>query len=375
MKRIIGIEEYKGKCERLLGFKKLVRYGIRTPCPIKIITHDAFEEYRKKGMTGKLRAEITASLKEIKSRNPEKGVIARRGYHVPGMQSPPGPRSSIIENPETIVQEIKKIFNFALAKKYDVEGSEITAFMHPFINPTLPMAGGNVTIPITGNILVEAIYGNDEGVLTLPHDSYWVDLSRLEITRKEILRKTKYMRFLDEKKYGIADLPEDLRARQVLDDEIILGLAKQAKKLARKYRGCRLEFDIIEDEIYFTECSAINDTAKTALTDYANSVTGIVTKVNSKKDLEKIKSASIICIGRDVEKNELMDIVTILPKKISPEAVVLFPGGITSHPSIILRECGVKVVHTAEEFIHGERIRIGLDGNKNLISRIGGKNE
>jgi len=47
-KYIYDLKDYKSKSERILGFKKPAQVGLKTPDPLKVITHIAFEEYKKK---------------------------------------------------------------------------------------------------------------------------------------------------------------------------------------------------------------------------------------------------------------------------------------------------------------------------------------
>lgn len=49
MKFVTDLHEYKAKSERVEGFKILKKVGLRIPWPIKVITHEAFEEYKKNG--------------------------------------------------------------------------------------------------------------------------------------------------------------------------------------------------------------------------------------------------------------------------------------------------------------------------------------
>jgi hypothetical protein len=350
------LEEYNGKNERISGFKKMQNTGLKIPFPLKILTNEMFLSYKKDQLNDSLKLLIETVFNEIKSANPNKGIAIRRAYFVPGFEYPPGPRSASVETVDVAIEEVKKIFDFAIQNKLDKQDSEIEVFMHPFINPEPPMIGGSITPHRNeGNeIIIESIYGNDEGVQSFPHDSYIVDYSKKEIIEKVIQNKSKCLKIM-KGSYEVFEISENLRNKQILNDELIISLSNEFEKVSTLVGQCRLEFAIIEEGVYFTECIPF-------LVKTQQKIPHEVYRVKNVQDIEKLKSGDIVYIDPQIIRERRMDLITSLAFKLPQGTVILYPGSTTTaHSAIILRESGHKVIFVGQrEFQTGEKMDADL---------------
>ncbi|MCD6215980.1 MAG: hypothetical protein J7J92_02810 [Candidatus Aenigmarchaeota archaeon] len=356
MKFIIDISNYNGKNERITGFKKMHDASLNIPTPIKILTHEGFLYFKKYGMKEELKNEIKDVFKEIKTKNPKKGVAVRRAYFVPGLENPPGPRSSAVEDLKTAIENVKKILKFAIENKFDKKGSEIEVFFHPFINPKIPSSGGCVT-PNENYILIEAIYGNDESVQSFPHDKYKIDIEKKEILNKKVEKKEKTLSATGTE-YREVDIPKKLQTKQVLTDEQIIKIAEMWKKLSLLFGPHRLEFDIIDNKIFFIECTAFK--SEKLEKKYRKMTKGYIKRIKTDSDINNIRGCKIIFIDPEVIRKRKMGILTKLACTLPKNTTILFPGSATTaHASIIFREMGHNLIYTGNRvFKDGEKVRI-----------------
>ncbi|MBU0975195.1 MAG: PEP/pyruvate-binding domain-containing protein [Patescibacteria group bacterium] len=364
---VIDLKDYKNSLNyRINGFLNLNKVGVSYPSPVKIVTHNAFKKYKKnRSFDKKTLSKLKEGFEEITNIHKDKGIIARRAYIVPGIKNPPGPHSSKITKYSQLVSEIKSIFDFAIDNKFDRKGAEITAFFHPLINPVFPLVGGCIT-PSKDNpeeVVIEAIYGMDEGVQAFPHDNYAVNIKRDNIVGKYILRKTKCLQFTDNFKVKTIEIPEEYRNSQVISDLKILIIAKDFEKIINLYGPSRVEFDIIEDKHYFIECTPFT-IEKSKNKDLDSS--GKILAVKKISDIEKTTTnGKIIFIDHKVIEKREWDILTTLAYNLSPNSIVLFPGTVTTaHAATIFREKGHILVYVRNQtFNSGELVRIRLKGN------------
>ena len=355
-KFISNLEDYNGRVPRIEGFKKLKEAGLPFPEPVVVVNPHAFNEYRRKGITKRLQKEIEAAFFEIRNKNPRKGIFAGRAYFVPGLESPPGPRTSSIKEPTILIKEIQKIFDFAIKNKFDKKGAEISAFLHPFINPKVPLGGGCVTgegYDGKKGILIEAIYGNDEGVQTFPHDDYLVDPEKNRFIQKVIHYKAKCLSATSQLEYKTVTVPRKLRNAQVLADEIILKIARHYRKMSKIYRPHRLEFNALKGGVFFTEATPYT---KKESTESVLQFSGKVVRVKTLEDINKIKQTNrIVFVDPQVIKSRNMDLLTCLACNLPDKKVILYPGTTsTAHASIIFREMGHTVVYVGHETYHDD---------------------
>lgn len=363
-KFIINLKEYQGKSPRILGFLKLDKAGLPYPKPLKVIIHKAFEEYKKKGLTEPLQKEIEAVFFEIRKKNPRMGVTVRRAYVVPGLEHPPGPRTSSIKDTKILINELRKLYDFAIKNRFDKEGAEIAAFFHPFINPKLPLGGGCVTgggYNGKKGILIEAIYGNDEGVQTFPHDDYLLDEKKNRFIQKVIHYKPRCLSAVSQLEYKTVTVPRKLRNDQVLPDSQILKIGRDYRKLVSLFGPHRLEFDVLKRGIFYIEMVAFE---KKEEEESVVQFSGKVLKVKNFEDIQKVtKTNRIIFIDPSIIKKRNMDLLTCLACNLPHKKVILYPGTTTTaHASIIFREMGHTVVYVGfEEFETGDNVVVKID--------------
>lgn len=371
MKYIADLKEYETLSPRLLGFKALLKANLPIPQPIKIITHKGFLEYRKKGMTKPLQGQIEAAFFEVRQKNPRKGVAARRAYLIPGLENPPGPRSAAPKEFKPFLEEVKKIFDFAIDNKFDKKGSEIAIFLHPFINPKFPLGGGCITLSSyngKSGILIEAIYGNDEGVQSLPHDDYLVDKEKNKIIEKIIHYKQKYISATEKMEYETIAVPRRLRLAQVLKDSLILKLARDFRKLVSPLGSQRVEFDILKEGIYYIEATSF---VKKEEGEPSVQFSGKVLKIKALEDVSKIKRNNhLIFVDPKVVKERNMDLLTCLACNTLYRKTILYPGtATTAHAATIFREMGHTVVYVGnQDFEDNENVVVKIEDGE-LVAR------
>ena len=370
-KYIFNLDDYIGISPRIIGFKKLKKAGLPIPEPVLVINPNFFAEYKKNGLSQSFITELEQAFKIIKKTNPRKGIIARRSYLVPKIESPPGPRSSSLTEFSVLIVEVKKIYDFAIVNKFDIKGAEITVFLHPHINPKIPLGGGCVT----GNgyngkngILIEAIYGNDEGVQSFPHDDYILDSQRNKFIEKIIHYKSQCLSAVNQLEYKTVYLPRKLRNIQVLSDAIILKIARNYRKFIKIFGTHRLEFDVLKNGIFFIEATPY---VKKESNQSNLQFSGKVVRVRTIEDINKIKTTSrIVFVDPKIIKSRNMDALTYLACNLPEEKVILYPGTVsTAHASIIFREMGHTVIYVGFEiFNDGEEVVVQVKDGE-LVAR------
>lgn len=369
---VIEIDQYSGDSPRIIGFKKLKKAGLLIPEPIFIITHQAFLEYKKNyRLTDLLEKQIKEAFFKIKTANRKKGVVTRRAYVVPGLESPPGPRSSSTTDFSIMIKEVKKMFDFAIDNKFDKAGANIGSFVHPHINPKIPSGGGCVTgeghRDVKG-ILIEAIYGNDEGVQSFPHDDYLLDYQKNRFIQKIIHYKNKCLSAVNQFEYKTLFLPRKLRNVQVLDDDIILKIGRHYRKFVKLFGPHRLEFDVLSTGIFYIEATPYQ---KKESQSSVIQFSGKVATVRNSQDVEKIKfNNKIIFVDPKIIKTRNMDLLTYLACNLPDARVILYPGSTsTAHASVIFREMGHTVVYVGYELFHNDEEVVVKIEDGELVAR------
>jgi hypothetical protein len=363
MKYIADLRDYETASPRLLGFKTLLKANLPIPQPIKIVNHKGFLDYRRKGMSEALQKEIEVAFLEIRKRNARKGVITRRAYLVPGLENPPGPRSAVIMDTPILIEEVKKIFDFAIKNKFDKEGSEITVFIHPYINPQFPSGGGCVTVGSyngKSGIVIEAIFGNDEAVQSLPHDDYLVDKEKNKIIEKIIHYKPKYLAATEKMGYKTMTVPRKLRLVQVFDDHLILKVARDFRRLINLAGPQRVEFDVLPEGVFYIEAVGFE---KKEEGEPMVQFSGKILRVKSLEDVRRIKKNNrLIFVDPKVVRERDMDLLTCLACNTPHRQTILYPGtATTAHAATIFREMGHTVVYVGLQ---------DFEDNENVVIRI-----
>lgn len=374
MQYVKDIAEYRSKSDRIEGWRPLLEFGLKIPTPVKTVTHEGFIFYKKNKVTGQLKDEVLAAFEEIRQKNPDRGVYVGRGYFVPGLQAPPGPRSSSVKSPDVALSEVEKLFEFAINNNFDKPGAEINIIMHPFINPIVPMSGGCITPSrhSKSDLIVEAIYGNDEGVQSFYHDTFYVNVDKMIITKKVIQNKPQCLQATDDFKYETIELPSELQDVQCVDDFTILSVTRDFKKLIDKYGPHRVEFAVQSEGVYFRDYTPFEFSKDLNISAFANTK-GTVIKVSTLDEVKNIKNTSqILYIDPLVIQQRNMDLLTSLAYNFDQPMIVLYPGSAsTAHAATILREKGHSVCYVGgTQFESGDKVLVTVKGNDLVVEKI-----
>lgn len=368
MKHTQDLKHSSIKTERVEGFRKLLRAGLRIP-QAKIFNHKAFLFYKKQGMNQPLQKEIEAVFFCLRKQYPQRGFYVGRAYSVPGFKNPPGPYS-VIKTAKDMVKGVIKLYDFALENKYDKKGARIGVITHPWVDPKAPLGGGCVALSKDRfkKIIIEAIYGLDEGVQSLPHDVYLVDFQKDKILEKIIVKKKECLETDKEFNVRTVRVAPKWQKEPVLKDEEILQISRDFRKFVKIYGPHRLEFGCEKDGPYYRECIPFVLKKEKFV---AFKKTGRVKRIIIRKDLEKLK-AKIVFIDPSVVKKRKFNFLTSLATQSQAKKIILYPGSATTgHAAIIFREAGHMVVYVGNEiFNDGEKVLIETKNGEPLVKRI-----
>jgi len=359
------------KASRVEGLKKLCSAGLKTPF-VKIINHLAFLTYKKEGMTKPLQEELEAVFFEIKREDPQRNIYVGRAYFVPDFPNPPGPRF-VVGDPKTLVLRVADHFDFAIQNKYHLKrGSQIGVILHPWINPRIPLGGGCISLAENGpkKIVIEAIFGLDEGVQSFPHDFYIVDMASEKIIEKVIAEKKECLEVDLKLRVTPVSVPKKYWQKQVLEEETILTIAKDFKRFVEKFGPHRLEYAFQNEGVYYRECIPFIIRKEKAPEIKEE---GEVFRLNTKSDLPKIgKEQRIIFVDPIVIKKRMMNLLTFLATQAQDKKIILYPGSATTgHAATIFRETGHLVVFVGNEFFKdGERVMVKTKNGELVVQKL-----
>jgi len=203
----------------------------------------------------------------------------------------------------------------------------------------------------TTNILIEAVFGQGEGIVSgrIKPDSYVVSRD-LEIISETVSDK-KIAIVRDSS--GITKsvtLNADRSRQKVLKTHEVKQLAEYALKLEEHYKKPQdIEFALEDGEIYIVQTRAITTLDKkqesaelegkviaTGLGASPGVASGIVKIIRGMEDLYKIKAGDVL-----VTQMTNPDMVVSMQKA---SAIVTDEGGITAHAAIVSREMGIPAV-------------------------------
>jgi len=371
---IKNIDKVRTECNRVIGLKKLYFSNLLIPSPIKIISPKAFIEYKRLGgkFSGKFVDELYRVFGQIRDKNPTRGVYVGRAFYVPGMEHPPGPRSSSVEDPEVALNEMKKLFEFAIKNKFDKEGSEIGSIMYPYISPKIPFGGGSITPAQRDKNLaiVETIYGVDEGIQSFSHDTYMVDVKKGKILEKKIEIKSECLQVGSQHEHVVKKVPKNLQNLPVYTDKTIVEITKDFKKFTDRYGLHRFEFAGQPEGVYFREGVKFTP-VETVVKDVK--VTGKVLRIKSSKDVGKVnKEIEIVYLDPEIIQKRNMDLLVAFACGVKERKIVLYPGNAsTAHAATILREKGhVMVFVGADGFKTGNVVKVDLENGELKAERV-----
>ena len=200
------------------------------------------------------------------------------------------------------------------------------------------------------------MFGADEGVQSFSHDTYTVDLSKMEIVFKNIEHKIKSLRATNELLYETIEVPTKYRDQQALTDKVIVDIAHNFKKLVKRFGPHRVEYILQPEGVIFRECIPFIFKDQTVV-----SAKGKVTVIKTINDVSRLKKIiKIAFVHPTVITNRKMDLLTELAFGVHQKMVILFPGSAsTAHVATLLRERGHTIVYVDQKiFKSGEMVII-----------------
>ncbi|MDI6723045.1 MAG: phosphoenolpyruvate synthase [Methanobacterium sp.] len=238
--------------------------------------------------------------------------------------------------------------------------------------------------PSTGEekILIEGAWGLGEAVVSgsVTPDTYWVDKKTEKVLESVISEKN--IMFIKESEAGKTikvDVPEDLRNKQVLNDEEILALTKMGKRIHDHYGSPQdTEWAIEDEKVYMLQSRPVTtlDMGNEAEIEGIEEERTIVTKglgaspgmasgavkiIKSTDELDKIEEGDILVT--------VMTTPDMVPAMKRADGIITDEGGVTCHAAIVSRELGIPcVVGTGDATrILEENEIVTLDGNKGTV--------
>jgi len=238
--------------------------------------------------------------------------------------------------------------------------------------------------PSTGEekILIEGAWGLGEAVVSgsVTPDTYWVDKKTEKVLESVISEKN--IMFIKESEAGKTikvDVPEDLRNKQVLNDDEILALTKMGKRIHDHYGSPQdTEWAIEDEKVYMLQSRPVTtlDMGNEAEIEGIEEERTIVTKglgaspgmasgavkiIKSTDELDKIEEGDILVT--------VMTTPDMVPAMKRADGIITDEGGVTCHAAIVSRELGIPcVVGTGDATrILEENEIVTLDGNKGTV--------
>lgn len=365
---VLDLSSYSKNNSRIQGFREIFSVGGKTT-EIKILDDNVFRYYlNNKKLPEEFTYQIQKIAEDIKGASLTKTIAVRRGYVVPSLENPPGPRFLGLRTSE-VVEAIIKIYKFAIEHEYyKVKGSQICAFFYPFADPKpleLPLKlnsilpYGGYAVPsnnLATRVEVLATWGNNEGVQSFDSiDHYIIDTNRKIIIEKSIPQKNLMLCTTTKSQSQKVAVPQDRQFEQVLGDSEILEIGRVVTELNKKYGLRRVEFSFDGKEgIVFNESAPYQITESKIKNINKH---GTVRVVGDQTDLEKISQLnskeidkSIVYIDKSIVENRAYDVLNGIAG-LSHKFTVLYPGlSATAHAMRILTDFG----HTA--IVVGNRI-------------------
>lgn len=238
--------------------------------------------------------------------------------------------------------------------------------------------------PSTGEekILIEGAWGLGEAVVSgsVTPDTYWVDKKTEKLVESVISEKN--VMFIKESEAGKTikvDVPEDLRNKQVLNDDEILALTQMGKRIHDHYGSPQdTEWAIEDGKVYMLQSRPVTtlDMGNEAQIEGMEEERTIVTKglgaspgmasgavkiIKSTDELDKIEEGDILVT--------VMTTPDMVPAMKRADGIITDEGGVTCHAAIVSRELGIPcVVGTGDATrILEENEIVTLDGNKGTV--------
>lgn len=340
----------------------------------KVITLAAFSEYyQEKKITPKLSSALIGTIKPLLEGKHWVSIraVARKEL------GPLMPRSESLPDLEHALKFIKKTWDFFIRSSKDPLSLDVELLVHRFI-PSF--AAGTIDVSEDQKMIVEAIFGIWEGLQSNLHDVYLIEKGR--ILQKIVPEKDCVLLPTASGKWRYKKAPRNLRTKQVLSDEQIKEVSRQAQKVEGSLGPSRIEFILKETKpqfdkkaimlwhiaplkikssaSYFKVVSVKEKTTGEAV------YTGFPVVVEGLEDIKKLETTSqpktIVFLGRKIiAKRDLFTIQLVgrIARKMGWP--VVYKGGLLTHINIVLREYGVKVFSVNREVRLDKEVKIVSD--------------
>lgn len=238
--------------------------------------------------------------------------------------------------------------------------------------------------PSTGEekILIEAAWGLGEAVVsgTVTPDTYWVDKNGGEVLEQQISEKNIMFQKKSENGQTVqVPVPDDLKTKQVLDDNELAQLVELGKKIQEHYQFPQdTEWAIENEKIFMLQSRPVTtlDKGTSEGTDIGEGERTVITKglgaspgmaagtvkiINSTDELDKVQEGDILVT--------VMTTPDMVPAMKRANGIITDEGGVTCHAAIVSRELGIPcVVGTGDATsILPENSQVTLDGNKGIV--------
>ncbi|AXV40554.1 phosphoenolpyruvate synthase [Methanobacterium sp. BAmetb5] len=238
--------------------------------------------------------------------------------------------------------------------------------------------------PSTGEekILIEGAWGLGEAVVsgTVTPDTYWVDKATGEIFRKQISEKNIMFQKKSENGQTVkVPVPEDLKNKQVLNEDEIAQLVELGKRIQEHYQFPQdTEWAIENGKIFMLQSrpvttldmgtasgEALHEGDRTVITKGLGASPGMaagsVKIIKTTDELDKVQEGDILVT--------VMTTPDMVPAMKRANGIITDEGGVTCHAAIVSRELGIPcVVGTGDATsILPENSQVTLDGNKGIV--------
>lgn len=391
MKYLISPSEYPLPNPRIDGFRKLKEVNAKT-VDISVFSLDAFKYFLDHKQLPK---EFVSELKEASSHIIEntntRAAVVRRAFVVPGLESPPGPYFLNLKTPESVVDAVKSLYEFAISQNYHTsENSQISGFLYPFIDPQkFNKANPNLNaIPYGGYAIIQndeaeiyAVWGNNEGVQSLVADRYTVSIrgNKYLIQKKEVPQKNKMICATEDSPTDIINTPTEIQFDQVLSDNEVLEVARVLANLFIKYGPQRVEFTADQTGLIFNEVADYWKETKRVGNENIQ-VKGVVKIINSLDDFRKLAEVPkrellegkvIVEVGQKIITDRYYDVLGALAAW-KDNLYVLYPGvAATQHAMRVLTDKGHKAFLIGnQKFDEGDKAQIVVTGGKVRVTNL-----
>jgi pyruvate,water dikinase len=238
--------------------------------------------------------------------------------------------------------------------------------------------------PSTGEekILIEGAWGLGEGVVsgTVTPDTYWMDKATGEILQKQISEKKTMFQKKSEAGHTVQiPVPDDLKNKQVLNEDELIQLAELGKKIQEHYQFPQdTEWAIENGKIFMLQSRPVTTldmgTAEGETVEEGDRIVitkglgaspgmaaGTVKIVKDTDELDKVQEGDILVT--------VMTTPDMVPAMKRANGIITDEGGVTCHAAIVSRELGIPcVVGTGDATsILPENSQVTLDGNKGIV--------